>query len=172
MPGRWRARHAHPVSDPRSVNSRQAAGSSAARSSCAPSTGSARGSHHQAYSFCSLHPSRRNHLADDASDAFAPNVDLKPCSRDGNAPDEKLNNPSLFGREQPCPERAEFKQCRDGVGFRNYLHLTSDQVDAGTPTGGAQKFPPGSFLQNEFVQGEVGHSLTQSLILFLEPLEF
>ena len=53
---------------------------------------------------------RRDHLADDACDPLAPDVDLEPRGGDGDAPDEKLDDPCLLGREQLRPERAELMQ--------------------------------------------------------------
>ena len=62
------------------ADSWRAAGSWAAHSSCAPSGGSARGSYRLASSFCGRHLRRAgggDHLADDARNPVAPNVDLK-----------------------------------------------------------------------------------------------
>lgn len=57
-------------------------------------------------SFCSLHPARRDHLADEARDAFATNIDLEPGGSDRDAPYQQLDVASLFSREELRQEGA------------------------------------------------------------------
>ena len=42
-----------------------------------------------------------------ARDPLAPDIHFKTCDSDSDAPNEKLDDPCLLGREQLCPECAE-----------------------------------------------------------------
>ena len=104
MPFRLGEERADLGSDPRWGGSRRAAGSLAARFSCAPAEEPACGSSRLvssrlAWSFYGLHQTQSDLLTSDTLSAFAAKFDLDSGGGDGDTLHQKLNTPGLFSRE-------------------------------------------------------------------------